>query len=591
MGVTLPGTAGAAAISLGSRPAARWLRLAGLTGLSILAAWAPGRPEWHEQPTLLLANWLVVVAFAGIAVFLAEEVGQRDNARLFAGMAIFWTAGLVPGRLPVGPYVQWFASPLVFPLTASVLLSYPESQPQRRIERTFIAVTVGWLIGSHVLWGAVSKPVWLGYPADSWWPTLYPFRGISVAAEVVYDLAALALIAVFFGLLVQRLRRTRTVDRRTFAPVAAASVAFGGFLTVEVASRLQPVSLSVTDQIFTIEAVAMLALPAAFLVATIRGRLARTAVADLVLSLARPATVEAVRDGLRRALCDPSLDVLYWLAEIRDYVDGAGRVQDPFASKGRLVVPVRTADRQPFAVIVADLSLKQHRGLLDAAVTAGAMALENAQLQASVRAQMEQLRASRSRIVEAGLSARRGIERDLHDGAQQRLLALKLYLASAQHQITDSSARAAIEHARTELRQTLQELRELARGIHPAVLTQAGLAAALEGVAERFPLPIEVDAPKSRCHPDAEATAYFLVCEALANVIKHAGATRAQVHVERTDGELKVKVSDDGCGGASFRADRGLVGMRDRVAALAGEITVNSPLGGGTEIDASIPCG
>ena len=567
-----------------------WLRPAGLVGLSVLAAWVIPGSRWAEQTALILTNWLVTVAFALTAVLLTEETDQRGNARLFAGMAVFWTAGFIAGVPHLGPFMTWFCAPLVFPFTATVLLRYPEPRLHRRIEKAFIAVLVGWLVGCHLLWGAVSKPAWFGYPADSWWPTLYPHREASAVAGAVYELGALALIAAFFVLVVQRLHRTHTVDRRALTPVVVASIALGVVVTVDVAARLVPVSTPVMDRIFTIEAAMMLAIPVAFLVATIRGRLARAAVADLLLSLARPTTVEAVRDGLRQALRDPTLDIFYWVAETRNYVDSAGRVKDVSAIQRRLVVPVQTADHRPLAVIVADLSLQRHRSLVAAAVTAGAMALENAQLQASVRAQMEQLRASRSRIVEAGLSARRRVERDLHDGAQQRLLALKLYLASAHGQITDSSARVAIEHARAELRQTLEELRDLARGIHPAVLTQAGLAAALEGVAERFPLPIEVDAPKSRCNPDVEGTAYFLVCEALANIVKHAGATSAHVHVERTGGVLKVKVTDDGCGGAGFRTDGGLVGMRDRVAALAGEVTVTSPLGGGTEVEARIPC-
>jgi signal transduction histidine kinase len=566
------------------------LRLTGFVGLSLLAAWAPGRSRWAEQTPLILANWLVTVAFAATAVLLAEEPYQRGNGRLFAGMAVLWTSGAFVRVPHVGPFVTWFCAPLVFPFTATVLLRYPQPRLHRRIEKTFIAAVAGWLIGGHLLWGAASKPAWLGYPADSWWPTLYPHRGVSAGAGAIYDLGSLVLIAAFFALVVRRLRRTRTVDRRTLTSVVVASMALGVVVTIDVAARLASVSVLVTDRIFTIEAVMMLLIPGAFLVATIRGRLARATVADLVLRLTRPATVEGVRDGLREALYDPTLDILYWMAETRDYVDSAGRTEDPFAIQGRLVVPAQTADHHPLAVIVADLSLQRHRSLVDAAVTAGAMALENAQLQASVRAQMEQLRVSRSRIVEAGLSARRRIERDLHDGAQQRLLALKLHLAWAENHITDSGARAAIEHARAELSQTLQELRDLARGIHPAVLAQAGLAAALEGVAERFPLPIQVDAPKSRWHPDAEATAYFLVCEALANIVKHAGATCAHVHVELTGGELRVKVTDDGRGGAGFHADGGLVGMRDRVVALAGEVTVTSPLGGGTKVEARIPC-
>ena len=596
-----PVPAGHPTVSLALRPSARWLRLTGAAGLGVLAAWVPGPYWWAEHTPLILANWLVVVVFAATAALLAEEPCQRGNARLFAGVAVLWAAGhllLVPHA---GPFVTWFCAPLAYPLNGAVLLRYPRSRLQYRAEKAYIAASAGWVIGGRLLWGVVAKPAWLGYPAGSWWPALDPHRGANTVAHSVYFQGSLVLMAVFFVLVVRRLRRARTVDRRTMTPVVVASIALGVIVTINVAISFVPVPNPAMNQIYTpdpamnhiytIQAVMMLLVPGAFLVAAVRGRLARAAVADLVLGLTGPATADVVRDGLREVLYDPALDVLYWVAGARGYVDSAGRAGDPGAARGRLVVPVQAADGQPLAVIVADPSLQGHRGLVDAAVSAAAMALENARLQASVRAQVEQLRASRSRIAEAGLSARRRLERDLHDGAQQRLLALKLHLASAQGHVTDSGARAAIGHARAELGQALQELRDLARGIHPAVLAQAGLGAALQGVAERFPLPVQVDAPGSRCSPDAEATAYFLACEALANVVKHAGATRARVHVGQAGGELRVQVTDDGCGGAGLQAGGGLAGMRDRVAALAGTVTVTSPPGGGTSVEARIPCG
>ena len=579
-------------VRLASRPSARWLRLAGAVGLGVLAACVPGLSGWTGQTLVSLANWLVAVAFAATAALLAEEPSQRGNARLFVGMAVLWGPGLLVLVPLVGPFLGWLFGQMAFPLALLVLLRYPQPRLQCRTEKTFIAVAAGWVICGQLLSWVVSRPAWQSWLyllADSGWPSLDPSREAYIVVNWVYSLGALILTAAFSVLVIGRLRRARTVDRRILTPVVAASMGFSVTVGIIVVASLAGVPTATLNQVLTIQAVMMLLVPGAFLVAAIRGRLARAAVADLVLGLTGPATADVVRDGLREALQDPTLDVLYWVAEAQGYVDSAGRADDPLAARGRLVVPVQTAD-EPLAVIVADPSLEGHRRLVDAAVTAAAMALENARLQASVRAQMEQLRASRSRIAEAGLSARRRLERDLHDGAQQRLLALKLHLASAQNHVTEYGALAAIEYARAELNQTLQELRDLAHGIHPPALTQAGLAAALEGVAERFPLPVQVDAPRSRCNPDAEATAYFLVCEALANTVKHSGATRAHVHVEQVGGELTVKVTDDGRGGAGLQAGGGLEGMHDRVAALAGALTVTSPPGGGTRIEARIPC-
>ncbi len=202
-----------------------------------------------------------------------------------------------------------------------------------------------------------------------------------------------------------------------------------------------------------------------------------------------------------------------------------------------------------------------------------------------------EVRRSRARIVEAGAAERRRLERNLHDGAQQRLVSLSLALRLAQGKVTSDPEAAAriLGDASDELALALEELRELARGIHPAVLTDRGLTAALETLAARAPLPVELDTPAARLSPQVEAAAYYVVAEALTNVVKYAEASVVNVTVEQRDGHVVVDVVDDGVGGAEPAAGSGLSGLADRVAALDGTLRVESPSGGGTRITAEIP--
>ena len=205
--------------------------------------------------------------------------------------------------------------------------------------------------------------------------------------------------------------------------------------------------------------------------------------------------------------------------------------------------------------------------------------------------QEEELRASRARIVQAGDEARRRLERNLHDGAQQRLVALSLTLRLAQSKIAADPAVAeqAIESAREELAAALDELRELARGIHPAVLTDRGLTAAVETLARRSPVPVEVQTPQERLPMTVEAAAYYVIAESLANVSKYACASNALVRVSHQNGCAVVEVVDDGIGGANPAGGTGLRGLVDRVESLAGTLAVESPPGGGTRVSAEIP--
>jgi len=205
--------------------------------------------------------------------------------------------------------------------------------------------------------------------------------------------------------------------------------------------------------------------------------------------------------------------------------------------------------------------------------------------------QQSELEASRARIVAAGDEARRRLERNLHDGAQQRLVSLSLALRLIQTRLErdPQGAEALMEAAREELAQALEELRELARGIHPAVLTDRGLEAALEALAARAPLPVVIEPPAAALPPPVEAAAYYVVSEALANVTKYAEASSVTVRVAADNGYALVEVTDDGVGGADPVRGSGLSGLADRVASLDGRLEVESPPGVGTRVRAEIP--
>jgi two-component sensor histidine kinase len=228
-----------------------------------------------------------------------------------------------------------------------------------------------------------------------------------------------------------------------------------------------------------------------------------------------------------------------------------------------------------------------------AVAAAAAVTLEVERLDAELRAKVEELRASRARLVESADAARRRIERDLHDGAQQRLVALALKLRLVQERADgDDQLTRDLKAARDELDAALDELRELARGIHPTVLSDRGLRAALEALARRAPIPVDLEGvPDERLPESVESTAYFVVAEALTNVAKYAGASHVRVRVGRRDSTVTVEVSDDGRGGADPNRGSGLRGLRERLSALEGRLEVESPPGDGTTVRAEIPDG
>jgi signal transduction histidine kinase len=302
---------------------------------------------------------------------------------------------------------------------------------------------------------------------------------------------------------------------------------------------------------------------------------------NLVVELGRAGPGD-VRGALARAIGDPSLQLALWLPERNAWVDEAGSEVTLPTGPDRAVTYVG----DDLAAIVHDPVFLDQPALLEAAGSAARFALENERLQAELRSQLAELRESRARIVRAGDEERRRLERDLHDGAQQRLLGIGMALQLLREQGRDD---ALLDETETEVKAALAELRELARGIHPAVLADHGLAAAVRTLAERSPVPVDVKADDARFPGEVETAVYFIVAEALANVAKHAHASKARVEVQRLNGEVIVDVSDDGIGGADVDGS-GLRGLADRAGALDGRLVLASPPGAGTHLHVEIPC-
>jgi signal transduction histidine kinase len=298
-----------------------------------------------------------------------------------------------------------------------------------------------------------------------------------------------------------------------------------------------------------------------------------------------------VREMLAESLGDATVSVAYWLPDRDRFVDESGHsVELPAPGSGRAWTAVERDGRR-VAAIIHDAALDTTAELVQAAAAASSLAIDNERLKADLAARVEELRVSRRRIIEAGDAARRRIERDLHDGAQQQLVALALELRVLRAKLKGTDLAPHVDELSERLATALAELRELARGIHPAILTDRGLAPAIGALAERGTIPIDTDVRVGkRLAPPVEAAAYFLVAEALTNVSRYAHATSARVEVAQEGDEVLVLVADDGVGGVDLEAGSGLRGLQDRLAAVGGTLSIDSPPGAGTRLHARIPC-
>jgi signal transduction histidine kinase len=298
---------------------------------------------------------------------------------------------------------------------------------------------------------------------------------------------------------------------------------------------------------------------------------------------------EQIGTVLAEALGDPLAQLYFWLPESEAYADAGGDIAElPLDSRVRR--EIRRDDART-ATLLHDPTLLEHRTVLEGVLSAAALSIEMARLRVEVRIQLAEVAASRTRIVEAGYEERRRLERDLHDGAQQRLVSLGVQLRRLQMTLPREAQvlSAALDQIVAEVGAAVVDLRQIAAGVRPARLDE-GLAAALRDLARTSPVPVDVEAPGERVAASVEAAAYFIACEALTNAVKHASPSKVAVKAVRENGMLYVSVADDGVGGAVVRRGSGLAGLRDRVAAHSGTFDIFSPRGGGTRVEVALPC-
>jgi signal transduction histidine kinase len=563
-------------------------------------------PLWKHVTALAAINLAVSMLWVSTALLIRNDPGQRGVAWALMLAGVLRSLDFVDSWNGPGPVYG-----LVFGGTdrlfgAWALLRYPNSSLPK-YQRVYLILLAGWMLIGRGLIAVTSTAQWNGGPPSWWWPALMPDMRLTDILNYVVNAGEGIFAVTLLVFLAMRLVRTRGLDRVVITPVIVAGLAA---VIAAGASAIAQMVVSLNTSpngAYIIESAVDLAVPLAFLVAIIQRALLLRNITGLAAQINEGADVESVRYALRSTLHDPTLDIVDLSAPDTEGPAPAGAAGPAAAAAAdglaadpapapqehpdRLVEFIRADGGAPIAVVIADPALARYRGLFDAAVQTSGLALKNAQFQAqAAREKLEQVRASRARIVEAGLAERRRLERDLHDGVQQHLLGLAAQLTAAMTRTADPAANEAFAKARDELKAVLAELRDLAHGIHPAVLSQTGLAAALEDVAERLPLPVSLTASASRASPAVEATAYFVACEALTNAVKHASASSVTVTVHITESQLEMEIADDGVGGVTS-GGQGLANIVDRVSALDGEVTIDSEPGQGTRLEVRIPCG
>jgi signal transduction histidine kinase len=551
----------------------------------------------HEDQKAVAAilSPLIGLAFIGTGAFAWWRRPLNRFGLLMTSVGFAWfIGGLTESNDAVVYTFGSFIGPLYLVLVVQMLLSFPTGRLDPGAPRAIVALAY---IDAFVL----TLPVFLldgdmnvpdGAPDNAF--AIVHAPAVANAIDVITSIIGFGVAAATAAVLISRRRTATPPQRRAQAPMLWTGLIVIVFLGLVFAGDTIGVPDEVIGVVGFVGFVAFAILPFAFLAGLVRTRYSRAgAVGGLIERLNTPDTRVSLRTALSDALGDPTLQLVYWRESAGHYVTYEGhRVELPEHGSGRAVAEVER-DGKRVGAIIYDAALRDDPSLVRAAAAAAALQLENERLEAELRARVEELETSRARLVEVSMGERRRLERDLHDGAQQRLVALSLQLSMAQRKVESEPAAAGrlLDASRGELQRALEELRELARGIHPAILTDRGLGAAIEALAERAPLPVDLDRmPDDRLPAAVEAAAYFVVAESLTNVAKYSSARHASVRVGRENGFAVVEVSDDGIGGADPTAGTGLRGLADRLAALDGRLEVHSPPGGGTVIRANIPC-
>jgi signal transduction histidine kinase len=530
--------------------------LVGLAGvaLGLTAEWVGF--GWGD-PRRWIPDLAVGWALIGCGLVAWERRPQSRTGLLMAATGFTWFLGNFSN---VGmAALAWAAAHLVYlhrgPLV-QLVLTYPSGRASSRPARA--AVAVGYA-------AAVITPVW--------------------RSEVATILLAALLLGVAARDYVRAVGRARRMRRAALQAVAGLSAVLAG----TAAARLLLPPGDVSGPSLLVYEAALCVLAGWLLAGLLLAPWDRAAVTDLVVELGE-ARAGTLRGQLSRALGDPSLEIGYWLPDRAVFVDAEGRMLSIPPVSERSVTVVEREGR-PVAVLIHDPAVLADPGLLEAVTSAAQLAASHARLQAEVQARVVELEASRRRIFAARDDERKRLERRLREGAERRLGQLADTLRQSRRSASGEQTREQIARAEVQLVRTLEELRRLAHGLHPRLLSERGLAGALTVLAKDFPVPAQVTVAGDRVPSPVAVVAYFVCAEALANVAKHAGAARAAVSVTARDGLVRVEIEDDGVGGADPGRGSGLRGLADRVETIGGTLQVASVPGQGTRLVAEIPLG
>jgi signal transduction histidine kinase len=569
------------------KPALLWiLGLAAVAFCVLTAVLAAVNAELYQPALRVLLVWWITLPyiFAGMVAWRRRPDSAFGPLMILAGFItqlsmLQWTS------LPLPNTIGQLCDLLVAAVWLHIFLAYPTGRLAGGAERVVVVVGYVAALGLQVVILALG-----GFDDNHLLSVVRrPHAAEAVENVQLLVLSALALIGV--GLLWGRWRSLPRWQRRR--PTQIVIECFGLSLVMLaallVAGAFQLPGFEVIRLVtFGVAGLA----PLAFLAGLLDARLAKAGVGELLVQLRTDPTPD-LQALLAQALRDPTLSLIYWLPQYGSWADQDGNPTSlPRSDNGRRVTFVKQNGEQ-IAALIYDAGLGEEPELVEAVSAAAGIALENGRLEAELRARLQELQGSRSRVVEAQQNERRRLERNLHDGAQQRLVALALELGLlAEKANNDPATQERLKRARGEVAESLDELRDIARGLHPAVVSGHGLAIALESLAAATPLEVHLKTDGlPRLPEQLEVAAYYVVSESLTNAAKHAQADTVTVEVGVTTDTLIVEIVDDGIGGADSERGTGLRGLADRIEALNGHLRVWSSVGKGTRVRAEIPCG
>ena len=524
-----------------------------------------GLVAWWRRPS----NGLGIIMFGGALVWLIVALGNT-------AVTVLATAGIVLATLPLAVVVH-------------LLLAFPSGRLRTRTAR--------WTTGlAYVTAVVLQVPKYLFVPTASPGGILAVTSspGLAEAGKWLQSGVGLGVMLATAVILTARLRRASPRQRRVLLPLDLYGIA-AVLLTPLMPIVIQP--LTGMSDVYTaaMQVIALSLVPVAFVAGMLLGGFARTSeIQELGAWLAADtASRPSLEQALARALGDDSVRLAYWVPARRTYTDSGGRpLGMPGAGNGQAAAEIRLDGRR-IGAIIYDATLIEDPVLVQAAGQVVAIAVDRERLTAELLASQDELRESRTRLVHAADAERRRIAQNLHDGLQTRLVLLAL---EAQQLAGKPGASQEVARAATALRGRIDaaaaELRELVHAVMPASLIERGLAAAAEDLADRMPLPTQVDIGVHGNLPGAvSATAYFVIAEGLSNAIKHAQASKLGISITRAEDTLLVEVRDDGAGGVATGHGLGLRSLADRVDTLGGRFSVTSHAGVGTSLRAELPCG